>query len=89
MQFPRSFIAYSDLSGLLSSSDGKMDEEIKEMWIDGLKEIQCKNEDKISFEEFQAFLKGQKPFFARRRSQRISDSSLGSQSSIIIPGEST
>jgi hypothetical protein len=64
-----------------------MDDEIKEMWIEGLKGIHCKSGDKISYEEFQAFLKGQQPFFAgQRRSRRLKVSSADSLSSIFKTG---
>lgn len=46
---------------MLSTSDGKMDSTILKMWHDGLKEIRCKGKDKITFDEFQRFLKGQSP----------------------------
>lgn len=71
---------------LLCTSNGEKDEEIKEMWIDGLKEIHCKSEDKISFEEFRAFLKGQQPFFAGRRGSRVKALSMDAQSSIFFSG---
>jgi hypothetical protein len=37
-----------------------MDSNVRKMWHDGLKEIKCKA-NKITFEEFQKFLKGQVP----------------------------
>jgi len=54
-------ITFDDLSEMLSTSDGRMDSTILKMWHDGLKEIRCKGKDKITFEEFQRFLKGQAP----------------------------
>jgi hypothetical protein len=55
------FITLADMSEMLSTSDGKMDSTILKMWHDGLKEIRCKGTDKITFDEFQRFLKGQSP----------------------------
>lgn len=55
------FITHDDMSAMLCTSDGKMDATVMKMWHDGLKEIQCKADDKIAFEEFKMFLKGAVP----------------------------
>jgi hypothetical protein len=58
---PSRYITHSDMCEMLCTSDGKMDSTVLKMWHDGLKEIKCKADDKITFEEFQKFLKGQVP----------------------------
>merc|ERR1711933_411936 len=49
----------SDLNEMLRSNDGSMDEVILEMWKDGMTSIQCKNKDRIYFEDFKCFFKEQ------------------------------
>ncbi|KAG7374040.1 protein kinase domain containing protein [Nitzschia inconspicua] len=57
----KGYITHSNMCEMLCTSDGKMDETVLKMWHDGLKEIRCKANDKITFEEFKRFLKGQVP----------------------------
>jgi len=57
----KGYIAICDLNELLRSNDGSMDEVILEMWKEGVKGIRCKNKDRINFEDFQCFFKGQNP----------------------------
>lgn len=59
--FPTRYITHNDMCEMLCTSDGKMDAIVLKMWHDGLKEIRCKANDKITFEEFKKFLKGQIP----------------------------
>ena len=54
------FITHEDMCEMLCTSDGRMDATVREMWHDGLKEIKCKA-NKITFDEFKLFLKGQAP----------------------------
>ena len=46
---------------MLSSHDGAKDEEVMKMWKDGMKCIECKQKDRIYFEDFQSFFKGHDP----------------------------
>jgi hypothetical protein len=71
----RSYIAVSDLCGLLS--DGKNDAEIRKMWNDGLNEIHSEDKEKITFEEFKTLLKGRADGLAKRRSRQLSRVALG------------
>ena len=43
---------------MIRSNDGSMDEMILEMWKEGVQSVQCKCKDKISYEDFQCFFKG-------------------------------
>ena len=43
---------------MLRANDGSMDEVILEMWKDGMQTVQCKSKDRIYFEDFQCFFKG-------------------------------
>ncbi len=43
---------------MIRCNDGSMDEMILEMWKEGVQSVQCKSKDKISFEDFQCFFKG-------------------------------
>lgn len=54
-------ITIGDLNEMLRSNDGSMDEVILDMWKDGMKCIECKNKDRINFEDFQCFFKGHNP----------------------------
>lgn len=55
------YITHSNMCEILCTSDGKLDSAVLKMWRDGLKEIKCKENDKITFEEFRLFLNGQIP----------------------------
>jgi len=57
----KGFITINDLNGMLRSNDGSMDEMILEMWKDGMKYVRCKIKDRIYFDDFQCFFKGQIP----------------------------
>lgn len=53
----KGYITIGDLNEMLRSNDGSMDEVILDMWKDGMTCIQCKNKDRIYFEDFQCFFK--------------------------------
>lgn len=54
----KGYITLADLNALLSSSTGEIDEMIVAMWTDGLKDVKCKDKDKIYFEDFQNLFMG-------------------------------
>lgn len=72
------------MSEMLCTSDGKMDATVLKMWHDGLKEIRCKADDKITFEEFKKFLKGQAPKDAMLSNLRSGDPALRRSSRKLI-----
>ncbi len=70
------YITFADMSCMLSTSDKKRDSKVLKMWCDGLQEIRCKASDKIMYEEFKEFLKGQVPKEAGDTSRRLSSSQI-------------
>lgn len=46
---------------MLSTSDGRMDKAILNMWQDGLHEVHCQGKGRLDFDDFRRFLKGQAP----------------------------
>jgi hypothetical protein len=55
------YITHGDMREMFCTGDGKLDATVLKMWRDGLTEIQSMADDKITFEEFRKFLKGQAP----------------------------
>jgi hypothetical protein len=77
-------ITQADMREMLCTSDGKMDATVLKMWRDGLREIQSKSDDKITFEEFRRFLKGHAPKEVMLSSIRSSGASRRRSSQSLI-----
>jgi hypothetical protein len=52
------FITFKDMKDLLGTSDGEEDEQIMQMWTDGMSECACPL-GRITYDDFRMFIKGQ------------------------------
>jgi len=51
----KGYVTLSDLKELVGSKEGDMDEEVCAMWKDGMKSVESKEQDRISFKDFKHF----------------------------------
>ncbi|VEU40676.1 unnamed protein product [Pseudo-nitzschia multistriata] len=54
----KGYITLSDLKELVCSKEGVMDDEVCTMWKDGLETVECKQQDRITFDDFKHFFTG-------------------------------